>query len=98
MAQNMQETEHLMQHSQEINALSKDFQKNSEKLESIMINQNFWACSRKCVAMFVAGGIVLIILWNVITSGGSSDEESTTSTSSSNSTMTDSQTDVPEIS
>ena len=69
-----------MQHSQEINAMSKDFQKNSEKLETMMINQNFWMCSKKCVAMFVAGGIVLIILWNIITSGGSSDEETESST------------------
>lgn len=78
MAQNMQETEELMQHSQEINVMSKDFQKNSEKLETMMINQNFWMCSKKCIAMFVAGGILLIIIWNLIDFGGSDEEESGT--------------------
>jgi len=52
--------------------MSKDFQKNSEKLETMMINQNFWMCSKKCVGMFVVAGIVLIILWNLLSSGGGS--------------------------
>ena len=57
--------------------MSKDFQKNSEKLETMMINQNFWMCSRKCIAMFVVLGLLLIIIWNLIGSGSSSSETET---------------------
>jgi hypothetical protein len=36
MAANMEQTEELLKHSQEIQYLSKDFQKNSETLETMM--------------------------------------------------------------
>jgi hypothetical protein len=63
MAANMEQTEELLKHSQEIQYLSKDFQKNSETLETMMESQSFWMCSRKCLMIF--GGVFgfLFLLW-----------------------------------
>ncbi len=67
MVANTGETEKLLQDSQEVQMLAKDFQSNAADLEHIMKNQNWWAFSKPCILTFAAGGglcvIVVIVLY-----------------------------------
>ena len=46
--------------------LSQDFKKNSETMEKMMENQNFWMCSRKCLIIFGGAAVALTILILII--------------------------------
>ena len=65
MQANMEQTEDLLKASQEIQFLAKDFQKNSETLETTMKNQSFWMCSPKCLALFGGLALIILIIWLV---------------------------------
>jgi hypothetical protein len=43
--------------------LAQDFKKNSETLEKVMENQNFWMCSRKCLMIFGGLGGAVFLIW-----------------------------------
>jgi hypothetical protein len=66
MVQNNAETEKLLHTSQNTLVLAQDFKKNSETLEKVMENQNFWLCSRKCLMIFGAIGGALFLLYLII--------------------------------
>ena len=78
---NMEEAEKLMENTQNIKWESQEIEKGSKKLENIMKSQEFWLCSRRCILMFLAIGIVLTIIIGIIVAatGGSSDDDDTTS-------------------
>ncbi len=63
MVQNNAETEKLLHTSQSTLILAQDFKKNSETLEKVMENQNFWLCSRKCLLIFGSIGGLLFLIW-----------------------------------
>ncbi|CAI2379972.1 unnamed protein product [Moneuplotes crassus] len=59
MIKNVHETDELLQKSENINELAKDFEKNAHEMEKIQKNTNFWLCSKKCLIIF--GVIILLI-------------------------------------
>lgn len=76
MAENMSKAEGMVEQSQDLTFLAKDFNKNAETLEKTMKRQAFWACSRPCITMFCGIGLVIIILYWVISSlGGGGGEQ-----------------------
>ena len=66
MAENTHETEKLLMTSQEMSMLAKDFSKNATEMEKVQKNYAFWLCSRKCLLMFAAVALVVLILYMVI--------------------------------
>jgi hypothetical protein len=46
--------------------LANDFRKNSESLEKVMENQNFWMCSRKCLMIFGSLAGLGILIWLIV--------------------------------
>lgn len=66
MNENMAETQKLLESSQEINLLAKDFQKNAHTLEIEVKKQSWWMCSKPCLITFGVAGAVLFIIYLLI--------------------------------
>jgi len=87
---NMEQAEKIMQTTQNIKWEAKDYEKGSKTLENIMKRQEFWMCSRRCILMFLAIGIVIAIIAIIISTTGSSDSSSTDDAATNSTTPTNS--------
>lgn len=61
---NLAEGERLLKTTQQMNELAQEFQKDAHKMETIMQNQSWWMCSKKCILMIGGAilGLFLVIL------------------------------------
>ena len=66
MIKNVHETDELLERSQNINDLAKDFEKNAAEMEKIQRRNNFWLCSRYCLLMFLAIGVFILVVYFVL--------------------------------
>ena len=59
MVNQLEDTENLYDTSNEIKALSMDFEKDAGKLRDMAKSRDFWMCSRKCLLIFGLSGLAL---------------------------------------
>ena len=66
MVKNIQETDQLLDKSNNIKDLAKDFEKNATEMEKIQRSNNFWLCSKKCLLIFGGIGLGVFIFYLVL--------------------------------
>ena len=66
MNENLSETQKLLESSEEVSLMAKDFEKNSIELENVMKAQSFWMCSKWCIIMFAGIGLLILIIILII--------------------------------